>query len=274
MRRPEVRTVVLMTFLLVVTCAGIPGFGQCGERNPSGAGQRQTRWNFRPGMLYLFSKQAIPIASSCLSARYPRLPEAILTTDGVRQPGIRRGHRQHGHASYPPRGRGAAGRPGQARRTALYLAVANAHEAAASLLIAAGANVRPARPDRVSHPCIWPQSVVCRRLSSDLLSHGAVVDARTARGTTPLAMAAYFGHLSVVRLLGEGAADINHADVDGVTALHCAAQSKKPEVVRYLLGKGASADAKDSAGKTPADWARQAGDREIEGLLTGKASKP
>jgi ankyrin repeat protein len=62
--------------------------------------------------------------------------------------------------------------------------------------------------------------------------------------------------------------------MDGVTALHCAAQSKKPEVVRYLLGKGANAEAKDNGGKTPADWARQADDREIEGLLTGKAGKP
>jgi ankyrin repeat protein len=89
-----------------------------------------------------------------------------------------------------------------------------------------------------------------------------------------LATAAYFGHMSVVQLLGEGAADTNHADADGVTALHCAAQSKNPEIVRYLPGKGADRNAKDSGGKTPADWARQAGDREIEGLLMGTASKP
>jgi ankyrin repeat protein len=44
--------------------------------------------------------------------------------------------------------------------------------------------------------------------------------------------------------------------------------SKKPEIVRYLLGKGANRDAKDNEGKTPADWARSAGSPEVEALLT------
>ena len=50
--------------------------------------------------------------------------------------------------------------------------------------------------------------------------------------------------------------------------LHYATQSKKPEIVRYLLGKGANRDAKDNEGKTPADWARSAGSPEVEALLT------
>jgi ankyrin repeat protein len=66
---------------------------------------------------------------------------------------------------------------------------------------------------------------------------------------------------------------MRQADEDGVTALHTATQGRNPEVVRYLLSKGADRDARDSLGKTPADWARRAGHREIESLLVGSTPR-
>jgi ankyrin repeat protein len=81
-------------------------------------------------------------------------------------------------------------------------------------------------------------------------------------------MAAYGGHLATVQLLCEKSANVNDKNANDVTVLHYAALSKKPEIVRYLLGKGANRDAKDNEGKTPADWARSAGSPEVEALLT------
>jgi ankyrin repeat protein len=259
MRSPEARTVMLIALLLAVACTGIPGSGQCGEG--------------RPGSAELQAKDVVSALETVdttllltLITRHPRLPEAILTTDGVRT---------LGYAAAIGNARAlriliGAGAPLDAQdnlqRTALYMAVANEREAAALQLIAAGANANLS--DRTgASPLHLAANLGLPIVASDLLSHGAEVDARTVRATTPLATAAYFGHLSVVRLLGEGAADINHADVDGVTALHCATQGKNPEVVRFLLGKGANRGAKDSLGETPADWARRAGNREMEGLL-------
>jgi hypothetical protein len=221
MRSAKTRTVLLMTFLLVATCAGIPGFALCGERNPSGAAPTANETELQAKDVVSVLETGDTNRLLMLITRYPRLPEAILTTDGVGSLGYAAAIGNMGALRILL----GAGAPLDARdklaRTALYLAIANAREAAALLLIAAGANVN--LPDQTGAS---PLHLVAKRglsiVASDLLSHGAVVDARTARETTPLATAAYFGHMSVVRLLIEGAADIDHADMDGVTALHCA----------------------------------------------------
>jgi ankyrin repeat protein len=233
MRSPGARTVVPIALLLVVACIGIPGSGQCGEGGP-GSAELQAK----DVVSALETVDTAPLLA--LIARHPRLPEAILTTDGVRSLGYAAAI---GNAS-AVRILIGAGAPLDARdklaRTALYLAVANEREAAALQLIAAGANVKLSDQMGAS-PLHLAASLGLPIVASDLLSHGAEVDAQTVRATTPLATAAYFGHMSVVR---------------------------------YLLGKGANRDARDSLGKTPADWARRAGDREIESLLAGAASKP
>jgi ankyrin repeat protein len=265
MHSPAARSVLPIAFLVAAACAGMPGSGQCGE---AGAGAAELRATDVVSALEV--ADTAPLLA--LLARHPRLPDAILTTDGV------------GSLAYAA----AIGNTPALRiliragarldvqdtlaRTALYLAVANTQEAAALQLIAAGASVN--LPDQTgASPLHLAAKLGLPSVASGLLSHGAVVDALTARATTPLAVAAYLGHLTVARLLVEAAADTNHADADGVTPLHCAAQSKNPEVVRYLLSRGADRSAKDSLGQTPADWARRAGDRQIEALLGGPPPK-
>jgi ankyrin repeat protein len=49
--------------------------------------------------------------------------------------------------------------------------------------------------------------------------------------------------------------DVNHADADGYTALHAAAENGHAEVVKLLLAKGADRT-KRATGKTPADLAK------------------
>ncbi|HSI34810.1 MAG: ankyrin repeat domain-containing protein [Phycisphaerae bacterium] len=62
------------------------------------------------------------------------------------------------------------------------------------------------------------------------------------------------GNLGNVKLALQKNPDVNHADADGYTALHAAAENGHVEIVKLLLAKGADRD-KRSLGKTPADLA-------------------
>jgi ankyrin repeat protein len=66
-----------------------------------------------------------------------------------------------------------------------------------------------------------------------------------------LCVAAYNGHLEVVKLLLEKGADIEHKDNDGRTPLCVAAYNGHLEVVRLLLEKGADIEHKDNDGRIP-----------------------
>jgi hypothetical protein len=122
-----------------------------------------------------------------------------------------------------------------------------------------------------------------------LIQAGTPLDARDARGFTPLILAAYHGHLDTVRALLERGADACAGDNRGNTALMGAAFKGYSEVVE-LLGqqpcavdqtnrfgqtalmfaslfgredvaktlrqRGASAELRDSSGRSAEDWAR------------------
>ncbi len=108
----------------------------------------------------------------------------------------------------------------------------------------------------------------CMRL---LLDHGADAKAKTDAGLTALHYVAYKGNLAMVKLFLEGGATVNVADDRGLTPLMMAANSKNknPEVVRLLLERGADVQAKDSFGRTAADWAQIGARREIVKMLPG-----
>jgi hypothetical protein len=87
-----------------------------------------------------------------------------------------------------------------------------------------------------------------------------------------LSLAADFGHVEIVRLLLDASEDPNRYNPVGghshTTPLHQAAGGGHDEVVRLLVERGARLDLKDILWQaTPADWARQAGWREIEAYL-------
>jgi ankyrin repeat protein len=72
-----------------------------------------------------------------------------------------------------------------------------------------------------------------------LIDSKAAVTRRSPHGDTALMLASLKGHLPVARLLVENGAQVNH---DGWTALHYAAFEGGPELVKYLIGKGAWKD--------------------------------
>jgi ankyrin repeat protein len=90
-----------------------------------------------------------------------------------------------------------------------------------------------------------------------------------------LSLAANFGHVEIVRLLLDAGEDPNRYNPVGghshTTPLHQAAGEGHEEVVRLLLERGARLDLQDILWRaTPADWARHAGNTEIEAYLRGK----
>ncbi|CDQ69730.1 unnamed protein product [Oncorhynchus mykiss] len=97
-----------------------------------------------------------------------------------------------------------------------------------------------------------------------LLRAGVSRDARTKVDRTPLHMAATEGHSNIVELLVSSGADINAKDMLKMTALHWAAQHGHREVAELLLKYGADVH---SLNKTPFDIAMDTSNTELMILL-------
>lgn len=102
-----------------------------------------------------------------------------------------------------------------------------------------------------------------------LLDRGADVNVRDSLGTTALMVACSRSSLEVVKLLLDNGSAIDASDsVSGRNALVRASSVGKADLVRLLLEEGADAHAKDSLGYTALDCARNWGKTEVVELLT------
>ena len=75
----------------------------------------------------------------------------------------------------------------------------------------------------------------CLELVTELLDHGASVDARDRFGARPLSHAARFGHLPVVDLLLARGAPIDARNLAGATALYFAIEGDRTAVAQRLI---------------------------------------
>jgi Ankyrin repeats (3 copies)/Ankyrin repeats (many copies) len=88
------------------------------------------------------------------------------------------------------------------------------------------------------------------------LTGGASVNARDKDQTTPLGLAAIYGHKNVATLLIDRGANIETRDeILGQTPLHLAASNGNTDVVELLLNRGANVNVRDANNATPLDWA-------------------
>ena len=114
----------------------------------------------------------------------------------------------------------------------------------------------------------------CIALATDLLDHGASVDARDRFGARPLSHAARFGHLEMVDLLLARGAPIDARNLAGATALYFAAEGGHVRVADRLIGLGADVNLTGRSGISPVAAAAYAGsDRIVEALIAHGADE-
>jgi hypothetical protein len=111
-------------------------------------------------------------------------------------------------------------------------------------------------------------------LAEDLLTRGAVPDARDADGYTALMYAANRGHDGCVSLLLTHGANPDAADEQGSTPLMFAAQHGHTRIVKRLLDAGADPDSRGDHGFTALDFAEQNGhDAAVSVLIQAQRSR-
>ncbi|KAM9294574.1 GA-binding protein subunit beta-2 [Gastrophryne carolinensis] len=88
-----------------------------------------------------------------------------------------------------------------------------------------------------------------------LLQSGISRDARTKVDRTPLHMAAAEGHVDIVDLLIKNGANVNARDMLEMTALHWAAEHNWEDIASLLIESGAEVHASNKFGKTAFDIA-------------------
>jgi uncharacterized protein len=114
----------------------------------------------------------------------------------------------------------------------------------------------------------------CIALATELLDHGASVDARDRLGARPLSHAARFGHLEMVDLLLAHGAPIDARNLAGATALYFAVEGGHTPVVQRLIERGADVKLTGRSGISPVAAAAYVGnDTIVETLLARGADE-
>ncbi|MEI6642470.1 MAG: ankyrin repeat domain-containing protein [Novosphingobium sp.] len=109
-----------------------------------------------------------------------------------------------------------------------------------------------------------------------LVGHGANVNVRDAKGTTPLVLAANLGFLEGVDFLITSGARVDEPNNTGETPLITAVHRRDLAMVRVLLKAGANPDRPDNSGRSARDYAMLEGKdspvaSEIAGAVKGGA---
>lgn len=86
-------------------------------------------------------------------------------------------------------------------------------------------------------------------------------------GTTPLMLAAAYGHDETIRTLLDAGADVNAADFTGWTVLHAAAYNGDPNIVMLLLRHGAIKERGNLFLESPMKTAERLGHKNVVPLL-------
>jgi ankyrin repeat protein len=114
----------------------------------------------------------------------------------------------------------------------------------------------------------------CIAMATELLDHGASVDARDRFGARPLSHAARSGNLQMVDLLLARDAPVNARNLAGATALFFAAGGGHTLIVHRLIERGADVKLVGRSGVSPIAAAAYAGnDAIVEALLAHGADE-
>jgi quinoprotein dehydrogenase-associated probable ABC transporter substrate-binding protein len=123
--------------------------------------------------------------------------------------------------------------------TALAIAAQNGKVKAVSALITAGADVNQPAAQGQYTPLMLASISGSGDLATELIAHGAKVDASNPGGVTALMIAAANNRSNVAQLLLKSGANINARSEDGRTALSIAQSNNNEAVVKVLQEAGA-----------------------------------
>jgi uncharacterized protein len=143
---------------------------------------------------------------------------------------------------------------------------------AALAMIAAGADVNKAQPDGTT-PLHWAAYRVDRELVQTLLKKGAKADVVNRYGASPLAEAARVANVDLVGMLLEAGADANAGNEDGQTALMLAARTGSVAVGELLVKHGADVNRRERfKDQTAVMWAAGENRPEMVAFLVSKGA--
>ena len=109
---------------------------------------------------------------------------------------------------------------------------------------------------------------------SEIERDATLLEARSSDGWTPLHLAAFFGYDDLVKALLDRGASIEARSTNAMknTPLHAASAGRHISTIRLLLEQGANPNATQEGGWTALHAAAQNGDRETAELLLAKGA--
>ncbi|KAK5988372.1 Ankyrin-R-like protein [Cladobotryum mycophilum] len=161
------------------------------------------------------------------------------------------------------------------KRTPLWWASRNGHDAVVRLLLDSGAKAEAMDTEYGTTSLCWAARNGNETIVQLLLDSGANVNS-SDEGGTPLLLAVRNGHEAVVNLLLKNNASAKVTDrVDRRTPLSWAAGDGKQAIVQLLLDNGTDIDvnAKDKGNRTVLSWAASSGNEAVIQLLLTKGAK-
>jgi ankyrin repeat protein len=143
---------------------------------------------------------------------------------------------------------------------------------AALEMIAAGANVNQTQPDGTT-PLQWAVYRVDRELVDRLLKRGARANVVNRYGASPLHEAVRIASPELTGMLIEAGADANAANEDGMTALMLAARTGNVAVAELLVKAGADVNRREAfKGQSAVMWAAGENHPEMVAFLVAKGA--
>jgi ankyrin repeat protein len=112
----------------------------------------------------------------------------------------------------------------------------------------------------------------CADLATELLDHGASVDARDRLGNRPLSHAARAGHLAMTDLLLAHGAPIDARNLAGATALFTAIEANRTGVAQRLIDRGADVALAGRSGVSPVAAAAYVGNDTLVDTLLARGA--